>query len=67
MTYESKATGATRQAYVYTPPDYNRTTTKYPVFYLLHGGGDLDPGLGHDRARRTSSWTICSRRRRRCR
>jgi len=44
MTYESKATGATRQAYVYTPPDYNRTSTKYPVFYLLHGGGDLDPG-----------------------
>lgn len=44
VTYESKATGATRQAYVYTPPDYNRTTTKYPVFYLLHGGGDLDPG-----------------------
>jgi enterochelin esterase-like enzyme len=44
MTYESKATGATRQAYVYTPPDYNRTTTRYPVFYLLHGGGDLDPG-----------------------
>jgi enterochelin esterase-like enzyme len=44
MTYESKATGATRQAYVYTPPDYNRATTKYPVFYLLHGGGDLDPG-----------------------
>ncbi len=44
MTYESKATGATRQAYVYTPPDYNRTNTKYPVFYLLHGGGDLDPG-----------------------
>ncbi len=44
MTYESKATGATRQAYVYTPPDYNRTSAKYPVFYLLHGGGDLDPG-----------------------
>jgi len=44
VTYESKATGATRQAYVYTPPDYNRTNTRYPVFYLLHGGGDLDPG-----------------------
>jgi len=44
MTYESKAAGATRQAYVYTPPDYNGTNTKYPVFYLLHGGGDLDPG-----------------------
>lgn len=44
LTYESKATGATRQAYVYTPPDYLRTSTRYPVFYLLHGGGDLDPG-----------------------
>jgi enterochelin esterase-like enzyme len=44
LTYESKATNATRQAYVYTPPDYNRTNTKYPTLYLLHGGGDLDPG-----------------------
>ena len=44
VTYESKAAGATRQAYVYTPPDYHRTTTRYPVLYLLHGGGDLDPG-----------------------
>jgi enterochelin esterase family protein len=44
LTYESKATGATRQAYVYTPPDYNRTSTRYPTLYLLHGGGDLDPG-----------------------
>ena len=43
-TYESKATKATRQAYVYTPPDYNRSNTRYPVLYLLHGGGDLDPG-----------------------
>jgi len=44
MTYESKAIGATRQAYVYTPPDYIRGTARYPVLYLLHGGGDLDPG-----------------------
>ena len=44
LTYESKATGATRQAYVYTPPDYQRTNSRYPAFYLLHGGGDLDPG-----------------------
>jgi enterochelin esterase family protein len=44
VTYESKALKATRQAYVYTPADYNRTSTKYPVLYLLHGGGDLDPG-----------------------
>ena len=44
VTYESKALGATRQAYVYTPPDYVRSSTRYPVLYLLHGGGDLDPG-----------------------
>ena len=44
VTYESKALGATRQAYVYTPPDYSRSNTQYPVLYLLHGGGDLDPG-----------------------
>jgi enterochelin esterase-like enzyme len=44
VTYESKSLGATRQAYVYTPPDYNRSNTRYPVLYLLHGGGDLDPG-----------------------
>jgi len=44
LTYESKATGATRQAYVYTPPDYDRTNARYPTLYLLHGGGDLDPG-----------------------
>ena len=44
VTYESKSLGATRQAYVYTPPDYSRSNTRYPVLYLLHGGGDLDPG-----------------------
>ncbi|HXW04241.1 MAG TPA: alpha/beta hydrolase-fold protein [Vicinamibacterales bacterium] len=44
MTYESKSAGATRQAWVYTPPDYGRTNTRYPVLYLLHGGGDMDPG-----------------------
>jgi enterochelin esterase family protein len=26
-----------------TPPDYNNSDNKYPVFYLLHGaGGDED-------------------------
>src|SRR5439155_13708946 len=28
-----------RRMYVYTPPDYYSTDTKYPVLYLLHGGG----------------------------
>ena len=41
MTYESKATGATRQAYVYTPPGYDQNTkTRYPVLYLQHGMGE---------------------------
>jgi enterochelin esterase-like enzyme len=44
VTYESKAAGATRQAYVYTPPGYTEGSQRYPVLYLLHGGGDLDPG-----------------------
>jgi enterochelin esterase family protein len=35
--YQSKATGSTRRAYVYTPPDYERSTAKLPVLYLLHG------------------------------
>ena len=30
---------ARRRMYVYLPPDYKDTTAKYPVLYLLHGGG----------------------------
>jgi enterochelin esterase-like enzyme len=28
-----------RRMYVYTPPDYMTSTARYPVLYLLHGGG----------------------------
>ncbi len=28
-----------RRMYVYTPPDYMTTNSRYPVLYLLHGGG----------------------------
>jgi enterochelin esterase family protein len=28
-----------RRMYIYTPPGYESSTAKYPVFYLLHGGG----------------------------
>jgi enterochelin esterase-like enzyme len=28
-----------RRMYVYTPPDYFTSSSKYPVLYLLHGGG----------------------------
>src|SRR5947208_1991752 len=30
--------------HVYTPPGYDEGHDKYPVFYLLHGGGDEDSG-----------------------
>jgi enterochelin esterase-like enzyme len=30
---------ARRRMVVYTPPDYGSTITRYPVLYLLHGGG----------------------------
>jgi enterochelin esterase family protein len=29
---------------VYTPPGYDQSKDRYPVFYLLHGGGDEDSG-----------------------
>ena len=35
--YDSKATGTTRRAFVYTPPGYEKSTAKLPVLYLLHG------------------------------
>ncbi|MDB5208253.1 MAG: esterase [Flavisolibacter sp.] len=41
--YPSPAIGLTRRVYVYTPPGYETSGKKYPVFYLLHGsGGDED-------------------------
>jgi enterochelin esterase-like enzyme len=35
--YPSRATGTTRRAFVYTPPNYERSATRLPVLYLLHG------------------------------
>ena len=35
--YDSKATGSTRRAFVYTPPNYDKSNAKLPVLYLLHG------------------------------
>jgi enterochelin esterase family protein len=31
---------ARREMYVYTPPGYEKSTGRYPVLYLIHGGGD---------------------------
>ncbi|HEY6063058.1 MAG TPA: alpha/beta hydrolase-fold protein [Chitinophagaceae bacterium] len=37
--YESPTLSLTRRMYIYTPPGYENSTSKYPVLYLLHGGG----------------------------
>jgi enterochelin esterase-like enzyme len=38
--YPSPSLNMTRRMYVYTPPGYETSgSTRYPVFYLLHGGG----------------------------
>jgi enterochelin esterase family protein len=44
--YQSGTLKAQRRMHVYTPPGYDAGTNKYPVFYLLHGGGDEDSGWG---------------------
>jgi enterochelin esterase family protein len=42
---KSKAiAGETRAIWIYTPPDYAKTTRKYPVLYLLHGSNDTAAG-----------------------
>jgi enterochelin esterase-like enzyme len=42
--YLSKAMGSWREMYVYTPPGYDQSSEKYPVLYLLHGGGEDQRG-----------------------
>ena len=40
--YPSAAFSSPRRLHVYTPPGYGKPGVKYPVLYLLHGGGDSD-------------------------
>ena len=42
--YPSTTLGGERRLHVYTPPGYDAGKDRYPVFYLLHGGGDEDSG-----------------------
>ncbi|MEO5923161.1 MAG: alpha/beta hydrolase-fold protein [Bryobacteraceae bacterium] len=42
----SKIANATLQAYVYTPPDYEKGSKRYPVLYLQHGAGEDEHGWG---------------------
>lgn len=38
------STGRWREMYIYTPPGYDTSEEKYPVLYLLHGGGEDQRG-----------------------
>ena len=50
--YYSKVTGAWRRCFVYTPPDYDTNLkARYPVLYLLHGGGEDETGLAYSGTR----------------
>jgi len=43
--YDSKVTGSWRHALVYLPPGYDaQASTRYPVLYLQHGGGEDETG-----------------------
>ena len=44
LSYQSSTLETPRRMHVYTPPGYENNTERYPVFYLLHGGGDDDSG-----------------------
>jgi len=43
--YYSSVTNSWRNFYMYTPPGYDQNSTeKYPVLYILHGGGEDQRG-----------------------
>jgi enterochelin esterase-like enzyme len=44
VLYESVAMGVDRYFWVYTPPNYGKSNTRYPVYYLLHGNGETQTG-----------------------
>jgi enterochelin esterase-like enzyme len=44
VLYPSKTMGVDRYMWVYTPPGYDKSSAKYPVYYLLHGNGETQTG-----------------------
>ena len=42
--YFSTVTQKWRRCFIYTPPGYDTTKTRYPVLYLLHGWGEDETG-----------------------
>ena len=46
ILFPSKSTKTSRDAFVYTPPGYEKGKTKYPVLYLQHGWGENETSWG---------------------
>ena len=47
VLYPAKTTNSIRHAFVYTPPDYDKDTSRrFPVLYLLHGYSEGESGWG---------------------
>ncbi len=42
----SEIAHTTLQCYVYTPPDYEKGSKRYPVLYIQHGAGEDEHGWG---------------------
>ena len=42
----SEIANTTLQCFVYTPPDYEKGSKRYPVLYLQHGAGEDEHGWG---------------------
>lgn len=42
--FQSTVLGSVRRMHIYVPPGYDSARSRYPVMYLLHGGGDDDGG-----------------------
>jgi enterochelin esterase family protein len=42
--YHSESLDKNRRMHIYLPPGYETGSMRYPVLYLLHGGGDNDDG-----------------------
>lgn len=42
--YFSSVTNSWRRMYIYAPPGYDSSNDRYPVLYLMHGGGEDERG-----------------------
>src|SRR5579859_6772414 len=48
VLYFSKSSNSNRHCFIYTPPDYDKDTSRrFPVLYLQHGMGEDETGWGN--------------------